>query len=307
MAAAASAKDAKYLDESMQGLGIVGPVAESNVWEPLPEPEKYIDEEELRKRAWDIRRKIQKKIEAAGIGEHSEQLWKKTQEDVQAGFTVGPFYDGDEVSAFVEDEKWICTQRFPVEQKGGVREVDSATASWTNPATQVKEKLRLPNTDLNIGVLKLLGKAGKKLGGWVLDERKAYRSIGLWPGHRKYAVIALLHPTTGKLAYFVMIGHSFGWTAAVYNFNRRARLLDEIGQRLFGLVSFAFFDDKYGFEPLSTVESALDVVTSLHAWLGITFDLKKIQLGTAVTILMVTYDLNKLLVEVTEAKKERAN
>ena len=94
------------------------------------------------------------------------------------------------------------------------------------------------------------------------------------------------------MAYFVMIGHSFGWSAAVYNYNRRARLLDELGRVLLFLVSFAFFDDKYGFELHSTVDSAFHAVQHLHTWLGIAFDTKKLQLGSMLTILGVQWPVS---------------
>ena len=45
--------------------------------------------------------------------------------------------------------------------------------------------------------------------------------------------------------FFVMIGHSFGLVAAVYNYNRRSAA---ILVHLFNVVAFNFYDDKYGFE-----------------------------------------------------------
>ena len=66
--------------------------------------------------------------------------------------------------------------------------------------------------------------------GWVLDERKAYRQIPILPQHRRWSVITLKDPTDGRVAYFVMIGHSFGLVSAVYNYNRRWEPL--VGRRL---------------------------------------------------------------------------
>ena len=53
-----------------------------------------------------------------------------------------------------------------------------------------------------------------------------------------------------------MIGHSFGLVSAVYNYNRRSAAVNECLVKLFGLVAFSFYDDKYGFEPAETVVSA---------------------------------------------------
>ena len=91
----------------------------------------------------------------------------------------------------------------------------------------------------------------------MLDEREAYRQIGILPSHRKL------------LARFIMIGHSFGLVSAVYNYNRRSALIDEILRKAFKLVSFNFYDDKFGFETEATVGSAFACAELVHEWLGV--------------------------------------
>ena len=54
-----------------------------------------------------------------------------------------------------------------------------------------------------------------------------------------------------------MVRHSFGLVSAVYNYNRRSALLDEILRKLFGMGSFNFYDDKFGFETEDTIDSAM--------------------------------------------------
>ena len=63
------------------------------------------------------------------------------------------------------------------------------------------------------------------------------------PEQKRFAVVAKKSPVNNKVAFFVMTGHAFGWAAAVYNFNRRARLKQEILRNLFKLPCFAFYDD----------------------------------------------------------------
>jgi hypothetical protein len=118
---------------------------------------------------------------------------------------------------------------------------------------------------------------GRKISGWVLDESKAYRQIGVRPDHRKYSVIAMMDPEKEELAYFVMIGHSFGLTSAVYNYNRRSALLNDIMVDIFKLVAASYYDDKFGFETEETIEEAFEIVKGLHAMLGVWFDLVKCQ------------------------------
>ena len=72
----------------------------------------------------------------------------------------------------------------------------------------------------------------------MLDERKAYRQIPIRAEHRRFSVVAFKDPGSHAVVYFVMIGHSFGLVSAVYSYNRRSALLNEILQKIFGLISF---------------------------------------------------------------------
>ena len=68
-----------------------------------------------------------------------------------------------------------------------------------------------------------------------MDEYKAYRQIAVDPDQRRCSVIAVVNPNVNprsgrpepRLEYFVMNGHCFGFTNAVYNYNRRPRALNE--------------------------------------------------------------------------------
>ena len=119
-----------------------------------------------------------------------------------------------------------------------------------------------------------------------------------------FSVIAMKDPGTGRTAFFVMIGHSFGLVSAVYNYNRRSAAINEILVSLFGLIAFGFYDDKYGFEPVQTVESAHQIAQHVHWWLGAKFDQKKLQLSRSPTILGVTYNLEEFVLEIKEDRKK---
>ena len=100
----------------------------------------------------------------------------------------------------------------------------------------------------------------------TLDERKkAYRQVVISPAHRKFSVICLKGPEKGRVAFFLMIGHSFGLVSAVYNYNHRSAAINEIMVRLFNLVAFSFYDGKYGFETVLTALPAHQVAQSVGA------------------------------------------
>ena len=54
--------------------------------------------------------------------------------------------------------------------------------------------------------------------------------------------------------------------SAVYNYTRRSAAIDEILMRLFGLVSFNFYDDKYGLEPVEMIQSVFLAAQKVHFW-----------------------------------------
>ena len=290
----------------LSGFPIVGPIACSNRWPSYPKDQTVVSLDELKARAWDMRRKIIKRVASLPVSEHLPKLWEATLEDVQDGSCLGPFQEEEEVSKVLGTEEWIPTQRFEVVQKNKVRGCDSATTNLINQATRITEKLQLPSTDTNVSVLRTLRSKcpSRDLVGWVLDEKKAYRQVPVHPDHRKYSVITLKDPSTLKPAFFIMVGHSFGLVAAVYNYNRRSAAINEFLVSIFGLVAFSFYDDKYGFEIKETVESAHQAAQSIHFWLGAQFEAKKLQLARDPTILGVTYNLKDMVLEIKQARRE---
>jgi hypothetical protein len=81
----------------------------------------------------------------------------------------------------------------------------------------------------------------------------------------------------------------FGLVASVYNYNRRAALLNR-WLRVLGLHSHHYYDDKFGFGVRAVVEWDLKLVATLHHVLGIDFSFDKVQRGTQLTILGVEYN-----------------
>ena len=297
MLAAVHSVDQRLPDFLLHGFPIVGDIASTGRWPPFEKPQKALPVQHALDRAWEIRKKIVSRVASVPVTENLQKIWDATIEDVQEGSSIGPFRSEAEVTSELGSDDWIPTQRFEVVQKNKVRGCDSATTNLINQITVITEKLQLPSTDVNVSAIRALRSAApwKELGGWVLDERKAYRQVAIRPDHRKFSVICLKDPSSGVPNFFIMIGHSFGLVSAVYNYNRRSAALNEILVSLFKLVAFSFYDDKYGFEPLETVTSARLVAECVHLWLGAKFDQKKLQLCRDPTILGVTYDLERFV------------
>jgi hypothetical protein len=222
---AAQAADLDYPNQFFLGFDVVGPVAQGHEWPPLA-TEAPMPIQEMESRAWDIRDRVEHRHRA--VTDIERTVWQTTLEETQKGYCAGPFYRHSQVDEIVGTKHWIATPRFGIQQGSKIRGIDSATESLVNQATQVSEKLQLASVDTAVAVAKLLAQQGKaELGAWVLDETDAYRQIPVKPAQRRYGVVALPDPE-GRVAFFVMYTHSFGWTSAVYNYNRRSKGIDLI-------------------------------------------------------------------------------
>ena len=283
----------------------MGVIPRSGRWPDYDKPQKVVPVEDALCRAWALRKKIVQRVTSVAVTENLKKIWEATMEDCAEGSCVGPWFREEEISNLLGCEDWIPTQRFEVVQKNKVRGCDSATTNMINQVAEISEKLQLPSTDSNVAALRMLRSKMPhgRLAGWVLDERKAYRQIAVRPDQRKFSVICLKDPQADRPAFFVMIGHSFGLVSAVYNYNRRSAAINECLIKLFGLVAFSFYDDKYGFEPAETIVSAKLTAECVHTWLGAKFDQKKLQLSDSPTILGVTYNLDKMQLEIKEDRR----
>ena len=91
------------------------------------------------------------------------------------------------------------------------------------------------------------------------------------------SVVAVVNPNRNpstdedepRLEFFVMNGHCFGFTNAVYNYNRRPLALNEVLLRTFKVPTDFYYDDRWGIEPLRTIQSSFETVGAVMGMLGI--------------------------------------
>ena len=305
--AAAKCPDPVLLQGIRKGFPIVGEIQRSGRWPPFTKNQNPVSVQDALDQAWEFRSKIFRRCNSVPVSENLRSLWKATMEDVMEGSTVGPFGSEDEVSEFLGCSDGIPTQRFEVVQKNKVRGCDSATSNLINKTAVISEKLQLTSTDLNVAVLRELRARGgdRPLAGWVLDERKAYRQLPIRPDHRKFSVICLKDPQDGVPKYFVMIGHSFGSGRCGLQLQSPLGLRERcLGQDLRDGRVQLLRRQVYGFETEVTAPSAMLAAETIHFLLGALFDEKKLQLSLSPVILGVTFNLEQLVLEIKEQRKQ---
>ena len=324
LATIAKVTDFDYIEQFKCGLPIVGPVVPSGRW-PAVHTEPELTFEELDQRAREIRDSSYRKVLESKRSDGDKAVWESSIADTKIGAAVGPFYDPEQVTKALGSDNWLAAPRFPIEQKNKFRGIDDFLFALVNAASCMSEKLELSSTDEVVSIIRELEKAFREfeakghpvsgLAAWVLDEKDAYRQIPVRPDQRRFSVVVAKDPSTGSPAFFIMVAHSFGLLNAVYNYNRRSAMLDEIMVKIFLMVSRFFYDDKFGLEVESTLDSALDVARGLHQMLGVRFDEAKIypnssskeppgSRGKLPVILGVAYDLKALLVGLKPSRKQ---
>ena len=195
------------------------------------------------------------------------------------------------MSRAVGTRAWIPTERFPVEQRSKVRGCDNAqTGSEINSACCAVEKLTVPSTNQNLTLVRELKKRCPQLelASWVLDESNAYRQVPVAAQHRRFAVIVLWDTCLNRLSFLVMTGHSYGLLAAVFNFNRRSAVINDIFEAT-GVLARTYYDDHFGFTTASLVQRELQMTSEILDLLGVEYGADKRQPGTEVDILGISY------------------
>ena len=181
--------DTSFIEGLVSGFPVVGRVQRSHIWPPVPEyvPPTYTLKD-FEHRAWDVQRRVARKVRASAGGAHSVTLWQDMLQDRDLGNAQGPFYEDSDVAAAVGSTALFPMPRFPVIQGSKVRGVDDASISGSevNLASSIVEKLQVPSTDYNIAVLRSLrAQVTGQIGGWVVDETRAYRQLPVHRDHRR--------------------------------------------------------------------------------------------------------------------------
>ncbi|KAF4729887.1 hypothetical protein FOZ63_001643, partial [Perkinsus olseni] len=188
--------------------------------------------------------------------------------DVGKGRMEGPY----ELAAVEQWPNFGITERHIVVQPGKRRPCDNYRASWVNRRTAVRHKVKLPEVDTTLDVVRAVWRAmgsAPPLVLWKRDHRDAYRQVPLRKEHRPYTTVVLRDPHDGRHKAFTHTVFPFGSVSSVTAYLRISMLLCHVARTVFGCVMQSYLDDFYVVEPEETAASSYEIFGELNRLVGV--------------------------------------
>ena len=313
--------DMAFFDELLEGFKLVGLQPPSGVFPLEPRPMAF-DSTELDGAVRFLRPALLGKVNSTPVDDDAKKLWDLTLDEAKQGHWLrGPLSPEDVNKSFPSG--WIPVRRFGVwktsGEKGKLRPIDDFAENRVNRAFGYSDKLDLRTLDqvvwiccafaraIHDGKARLRLSDGNILEGpvhrsfgadqnvprlSVLDLSNAYKQLPLHPTNRRYSMITLKNPETGRASCFEGRVLPFGATASVVHFNRCARLLQRVGLEL-NILMTNYFDDYPVVSPLGLSESTMSSMTMLFKLLGFEYAEHKLRpFDPVATILGVEVDVS---------------
>ena len=259
--------DCGVFEEVTQGIALSGAAQHVECFEAGFKPAK-ITEEELASTAPSGRKCLLASVRSSGDSFIDDEVFAKTQEEVQCGWLEGPIDPADLPS------NAVISRRFGIKQGTGeklkVRLIDDFSASGVNATVQVDSNAKLHTLDVVAALcMELLRLAPQQE--WVgktVDLSAAYRQLAVSPLSRWVSYIAVFDPSSKTAKIYSMRALPFGASRSVYGFLRVAHSLWWLGCRMLKLAWSNFFDDFVTLARAGESDSAALVVEQFFKLLG---------------------------------------
>lgn len=266
----AMVEDDGLLELMVSGVKLTGQAEPSGQFETEVKPPALSNVQLMKSSKWTKHRVLAaSRTTGNKPDEVQSQIWSGALEEVERGWLSGPYSEAQ--LADMLGPLYVVSRRFGLQQTDKIRPIDDLSESLINSAYGSAFRLDLPGIDgitllartfleavrddgtvqlkLSDGlVLKgvvhksISVAAARKLVGRTLDLEGAYKQMVI---HKSSQWCSVLAVDNGFGAKKLFLAHAlpFGASAAVYGFNRVARALHSIGERLLGLVWTNYYDD----------------------------------------------------------------
>ncbi|CAE7304323.1 unnamed protein product [Symbiodinium sp. CCMP2592] len=247
-------------------------------------------------------------------GDHATdlKLWEKTMQEVERGWLVGP-YGWDDLP-----DGYVVSHRFPLWQHDKLRPIDDYSRSGVNACVTTLEQPTVDTADVAAAMFaKLCEGLGKaKRPSWIkgrsFDLTAAYRQLCVSTASRKFAVIAVYNPHTGKTCLFTQICLPFGSRASVNGFIRCSRCIQWLATRCLLVPTTSYYDDFIVASPdclADNTGSTMELLFQLLRWVFDTVGPKADTFSRDVSALGLHFDLSEsgdgvVTVDNTEKRKK---
>ena len=231
--------DLEVVDHMIRGWDLTGECGGSKALPPDFQPAS-LTETDLLENAWSANKAIFHSTKGSGDGMVDAELWRKTCEELEKGWLLGPdpsLLEGGRV-----------TRRFGIKQGEKVRPIDNYSESQVNDAATITNKCSVDGTDticaMIVSCMNDLKAVGKDTGlvGRSFDLKAAYRQLAISDKSLKFARVAVFDPEARDTKCFQQLSMPFGARASVVAFLRCARMLQWLAHRLRIAVT-CYFDD----------------------------------------------------------------
>ncbi|CAE7654078.1 unnamed protein product [Symbiodinium sp. CCMP2592] len=264
--------------------------------------------------AWESPANEALRMSLGSSGDHATdlKLWEKTMQEVERGWLVGP-YAWDDLPA-----GYVVSHRFPLWQHDKLRPIDDYSRSGVNACVTTLEQPTVDTADVAAAMFaKLCEGLGKaKRPSWIkgrsFDLTAAYRQLCVSTASRKFAVIAVYNPHTGKTCLFTQICLPFGSRASVNGFIRCSRCIQWLATRCLLVPTTSYYDDFIVASPdclADNTGSTMELLFQLLGWVFDTVGPKADTFSRDVSALGLHFDLSEsgdgvVTVDNTEKRKK---
>ena len=294
----AGIEDEGLLDLMVNGVKLTGMGESTGLF-----PEEVIspaisDIQLMRSSRWNRKALMGKSYDATS--RVSEAIWEAALDEEAKGWLSGPFTE--ETLKEKLGPLFVVSRRFGLDQGEKIRAIDDMSESRVNSAYGSSYRLDLPGVDgvsvlartfvgatlddrsvslklsdgsLLVGVLheSLTVEDARKLQGRTLDLEAAYKQMLTSKSSLWASVLAIDRPGSAK-SLFISNVLPFGASASVYAFNKIARAIHTIGERLFSLVWSNYYDDYPQVDLKVSNNAAQDTAERLLGLLGWQYSMK---------------------------------